>query len=69
MKKPKKSVEIYNSILTDELKSLQIEINDAMEYLDKLNVPTNGFDANGKLGSGKRENLSLVQRLTFLTLK
>jgi len=56
-------------VLSDSAKWLQSELDAAHEYLNSLHVPTNGIDADGNFGTGKRETLSLVQRLSFLKLR
>ena len=53
-------------LLEDEVKHLQQEVKEAHEILTKMKVPTNGVDANGELGWGKRENLTLKQRITYV---
>jgi len=53
-------------LLEEEIKHLQQEVNDAHDLLTKMKVPTNGVDADGNLGWGKRENLTLSQRITYL---
>lgn len=61
-----KELQGYIEILQDSLTSVQNELNEANDYLNAHKIPTNGFDAQGNLGIGKRENLTLKQRLTFL---
>lgn len=53
-------------LLEDEVKYLQQEVKEAHEILTKMKVPTNGVDANGELGWGKIENLTLKQRITYV---
>lgn len=55
-------------LLDGQLKQAQKDIADAHELLNEMRVPTNGIDANGKLGRGKREDLTLEQRLTYVKL-
>lgn len=45
------------------------QLKEANEFLNLLQIPTNGLDADGNSGYGKRENLTLKQRLTFLQKK
>ena len=56
----------YIDLLKFEINKLQKEIKECMDYLDTLHVPTNGLDSEGKLGYGKRENLTLLQRIKFM---
>lgn len=55
------------SLLEDALRAAQDELREANELLDQKGIPTNGLDANGHKGYGKRENLTLPQRLTFVS--
>jgi hypothetical protein len=52
--------------LQEESRNLQKEILECMKYLNSLHVPTNGLDSEGNLGYGKRENLTLLQRIKFM---
>ena len=68
IQKSKKETELKtrNELLEEGMKHLQQEIKEAHEILTSMKVPTNGLDANGELGWGKRENLTLKQRITYL---
>ena len=59
-------LKIRIELLENALRLVQEELEEANMYLDKMNVPTNGVDANGVVGYGKRENLTLKQRLTYV---
>lgn len=63
-------IEIMNEMMNEIMKThydlLYHEIKEAHELLNEMGVPTNGLDANGNLGYGKREELSLKQRITYL---
>lgn len=61
-----KSLEVTVDLLTDQSNFLDTAVSEAHRVLTKLGVPTNGRDANGELGVGKRETLTLLQRLTFV---
>ena len=54
-------------LLLDEIRHLNEEIKDAHDILNEMKVPTNGLDAKGNPGLGKREVLTLKQRISFLT--
>lgn len=56
----------YIDLLKFEINKLQNEIKECVEYLDSLKVPSNGLDPEGNLGYGKRENLTLLQRIKFM---
>ena len=53
-------------LLLDQYNRLKDEIDECAEYLNSLKVPTNGIDPEGNLGYGKRENLTLLQRIKFM---
>lgn len=53
-------------LLEDHIKYLQTELNEAHKLLNKMEVPTNGLDVDGNSGIGKREELSLKQRISYL---
>lgn len=61
-----KALKARIELLEDGIKYLQQEVKEAHELLTKMKVPTNGVDANGELGCGKRENLTLRQRITYV---
>lgn len=50
--------ELYND--------LHLDIMECHSYLNTLHVPTNGLDSEGNPGYGKRENLTLLQRIKFM---
>ncbi len=52
--------------LMDQYNYLQEDLNECMEYLNTLHVPTNGLDSEGNPGYGKRQNLTLLQRIKFM---
>lgn len=54
--------------LEDEVKYLQQEVKEAHLLLNQMRVPTNGVDATGNPGEGKRESLTLKQRITYLSI-
>lgn len=65
-KQAQEGLETSNKILGKQLMYWQKQVKAANDYLDKLDVPDSGMDIHSNPGYGKRQELSLTQRLTYL---